>query len=63
MDFVKYCKSYKGAWNQKENVKLVPDIDFANDLTVLVENLSKMNDFFKFQRAKGAKIILVKVKL
>ena len=58
MDFVKTCKSYKRAWNQKEKVKLVPTIDYADDLTVLVENVSKMKDFFKVLRVKGKKIIL-----
>jgi hypothetical protein len=56
MDFVKTCKIYKRAWNQKEKVKLVPNIDYANDLTVLVEKVSKMIDFRKVLRVKGAKI-------
>ena len=56
MDFVKNCKIYKRAWNQKEKVKLVPNIDYANDLTVLVEKVSKMIDFRKVLRVKGAKI-------
>ena len=51
-------KCYTRSWNQKKKVKLVPDIDFAYDLTVLVENVSKIKGFFQVLRAKGAKISL-----
>ena len=49
-------KCYTRSWNQKEKVKLVPDIDFADDVTALVENVSKMKVLFQVLR--GAKISL-----
>jgi hypothetical protein len=51
-------KDYKRAWNQVEKEKLVPNIDYGDDLTVLVENVSNMKDFFEVLRVKGPKISL-----
>ena len=41
-----HCKDYRRAWNKIEKIKLVQDINYADDLTVLVEKVSIMNHSF-----------------